>query len=115
VLVFDNVVFVCFPTRTENTQRNECNNSKNKLIMKKFEKFGTLVTREEAKKIKGGGHVDSIIGKPIGDIGIGNTGNNCTNQPIPCAVAYACRVPGTAEAGTCKEKDKKCQCVSIHA
>ena len=77
--------------------------------MKKFEQFGTPLTRSEAKEIRGGMY---NIGKPVRDNedpGSGSGDPRDCSWRNPCA--GSCHVGG-AGPGTCHEIGSRCVCLT---
>jgi len=81
-------------------------NKKTKIIMKNFKEFGTLLTREESKEIKGG--YDSMIvvgGKEDG----GGASATCSAQA--CQKGLECKL-AFGSPGVCRYYEGSCGCFS---
>jgi len=75
--------------------------------MKKFEKYGTLLTRSEAKEIKGGNGDGPDPLNPDPEVGGG--GNPCPDYPTSDCRGRPCTLAGGKE-GTCVVYLNRCAC-----
>ena len=78
--------------------------------MKKFEAFGTLLTRSEAKEIRGGGgdphNPHDIITNPTDP---GSGGGSTCNSAL-CDAQAKCKMPIDGRDGWCAWRNGRCGC-----
>ena len=76
--------------------------------MKKFEQYGTLLTRSEAKEIRGGGG-DTNPYHSIDDQSDPGGGVSACNSAL-CDVQAKCKMPIDGREGWCAWRNGRCGC-----